>query len=252
MGYQFKHKETVEGGVVRMAREQAGRAVAELQAADIAIDERIHQVRKRFKKIRAIVRLVRDELGKAYARENIWYRDKSRKLAEARDAAAMLETLAKLRRQYDRSQLSTTAYETVRTLLTNECQRRMHGENNIAVMARLREELDEAGKRIMTWPLKKDGYGLVVKGFKRTYKRGRKAFAVAYAVPTDENVHEWRKRVKYHWYHIRMFQRIWPDVMKGLRKSLKTLSDLLGEDHDLALLCAYLEETCTCQGAEDE
>jgi CHAD domain-containing protein len=71
---------------------------------------------------------------------------------------------------------------------------------------------------------------------KKIFSRGRKALAAAYAEPTAENFHEWRKRVKYHWYHSQLLQNVWPDLMDGYRKSLKRLSDLLGDGHDLANL----------------
>ncbi len=42
----------------------------------------IHEIRKSFKRIRAVLRLVRDEIGyDNYSRENIFYRDTNRKLS---------------------------------------------------------------------------------------------------------------------------------------------------------------------------
>jgi hypothetical protein len=84
--------------------------------------------------------------------------------------------------------------------------------------------------------LNNPGFTALRPNLQKTYGRGRKALAVAYAQPTPENFHEWRKRVKYHWYHSRMLERIWPDVMSGYGKSLKTLSSLLGDDHDLVVM----------------
>mgnify|MGYP003780078465 CR=1 FL=1 len=52
--------------------------------------------------------------------------------------------------------------------------------------------------------------------------------------PTDANFHEWRKRVKYLWYHVRILEASWPPVMAALTSELDVLGDLLGEDHDLA------------------
>jgi hypothetical protein len=56
----------------------------------------------------------------------------------------------------------------------------------------------------------------------------------AYKSPTPETFHEWRKRVKYLWYHTRILRPIWPDVLNGLADALHTLSTYLGNDHDLA------------------
>jgi CHAD domain-containing protein len=66
--------------------------------------------------------------------------------------------------------------------------------------------------------------------------------------PTSEAFHEWRKRVKYHRYHVRMLRDAWPAILDPWREQLHQLSDLLGEDHDLAVLGGTLER----YGAFDE
>ena len=60
-----------------------------------AIDERtVHELRKTLKRLRALVRLLRDPLGrKRFARENAALRDCARGLAGARDAEVMVDTL---------------------------------------------------------------------------------------------------------------------------------------------------------------
>ena len=77
---------------------------------------------------------------------------------------------------------------------------------------------------------------MIEDGLLRTYRRGRKALRIAYETPTAENFHEWRKRVKYHWYHLRLLRELWPAPMKPLAAEAKRLADLLGDDHDLAVL----------------
>jgi CHAD domain-containing protein len=105
-----------------------------------------------------------------------------------------------------------------------------------AAVKEIASRLQEAKQRIQCWPLREEGFAAVGPGLKKIFSRGRKALAAAYAEPTAENFHEWRKRVKYHWYHSQLLQNVWPDLMDGYRKSLKRLSDLLGDGHDLANL----------------
>ena len=52
----------------------------------------MHQARKRFKELRALLRLVREPLGARFKLDNRRLRDVGRRLAESRDAAAMLES----------------------------------------------------------------------------------------------------------------------------------------------------------------
>jgi CHAD domain-containing protein len=54
--------------------------------------------------------------------------------------------------------------------------------------------------------------------------------------PDGENYHAWRKRVKDHWYHVRLLNDIWSDAMTGYENSLKSLEDKLGTDHNLNVL----------------
>ncbi|HMQ52833.1 MAG TPA: CHAD domain-containing protein, partial [Anaerolineae bacterium] len=75
---------------------------------------------------------------------------------------------------------------------------------------------------------------------KRVYKRGYRALTQAYDNPTPENFHEWRKRVKYLWYHIRILENVWADPMVELGNQLDDLADYLGDYHDLAGLSHML------------
>ena len=50
------------------------------------------------------------------------------------------------------------------------------------------------------------------------------------------DLHDWRKRVKDLWYHERLLAPTCGPTVRGHAKELDRLSDLLGDDHDLALL----------------
>jgi CHAD domain-containing protein len=65
----------------------------------------------------------------------------------------------------------------------------------------------------------------------------------AFDTEDDDDFHEWRKRVKYHWYHVRLLQETSPAFMKARRTTMKQLSDCLGYDHDLAILKGFLDNT---------
>src|SRR6185312_6387320 len=57
-------------------------------------EERVHEARKALKRVRALLRLLEDELGeRAYERDRALVRDAGRSLARARDAAVLLSTL---------------------------------------------------------------------------------------------------------------------------------------------------------------
>jgi CHAD domain-containing protein len=65
--------------------------------------------------------------------------------------------------------------------------------------------------------------------------------AAAQKDPRPENYHEWRKRVKDHWYHVRLLENVWTEVMQAHEASLKNLETWLGDDHNLVVLREKLE-----------
>jgi hypothetical protein len=53
-------------------------------------------------------------------------------------------------------------------------------------------------------------------------------------------LHAWRKRAKDLWYHQRLLAPAWPDVLGAQAEAAHTLTELLGDDHDLAVLATCL------------
>jgi CHAD domain-containing protein len=89
---------------------------------------------------------------------------------------------------------------------------------------------------VETWPINNDGFSAVRSGLQRIYKKGRASFRLTAVERTTENLHEWRKQVKYLWYQVSVLNPMWPKPLDVLAHELSRLSDYLSEDHDLALL----------------
>ena len=86
MPYQIRISESAQEAVRRIAHEQLGRAITNLALAPTNRAEAIHEARKSLKRLRALVRLVRGELGEqVYRRHNECMRDAARELAGLRD-----------------------------------------------------------------------------------------------------------------------------------------------------------------------
>ena len=62
--------------------------------------EKIHQIRKRCKKLRAVLRLVRPGLSEFYASENAFFRDAARVLSPLRDTQSVLDAYDGLMKRY--------------------------------------------------------------------------------------------------------------------------------------------------------
>ena len=238
MGYQYKRSENAVQGLERIVRWEIDRAIEDITESKLDQHAIVHEVRKRCKKIRAAIRLARPQFEETYQEENAWYRDLARTLSDLRDAEAMIETVDELRERFE-AQINTAAIKTVRDALESERDRMASAELDLD--KRLKdavERLREGRERIDTWKLSETGFEGIRGGLIKTYRRGRKAMARAYDEPTPENFHEWRKRVKYHWYHARLLDKTWKRLMKRYAKELKVLSDYLGDEHDLSVFVA--------------
>jgi CHAD domain-containing protein len=88
-------------------------------------------------------------------------------------------------------------------------------------------------------------------GFRRTYRRGRKACRRAFDKPSPGRLHELRKQAKYHYYQLTMLSDAWPEPVRARASELKTLSELLGQDHDLWLLRQSLSRPARRFGSQE-
>jgi CHAD domain-containing protein len=242
MGYKLDLGEAPADAVRATAREQLedGAAVLRDDHDDDPVGA-VHQARKNVKKSRAILRLVRSDLGnKTYRRENRALRDAARTVANVRDADVMVETVEALHERFA-GRVPKAEFDRVRRALQKDA-RSSRGERNGDLGADLIDALQAAAARVEDWPIDGSGWSVARKGVATAYKRGRKAFAVADSDPTTETLHEWRKRVKDLWYHQRLLKPAWPDVLGAQADAAHELSDLLGDEHDLAVLAERLED----------
>jgi CHAD domain-containing protein len=240
--YRLRKGEAVPEGVARIACGRIDNALDELRGkTDSTPEEAVHEARKDMKKLRALLRLVRAELGdKAFRRESTHFRDAGRELSGVRDADVMLATLGELEERYQ-GELRAKAAGDLRQALEAHRIRTAAGARAQASEAAI-EMLEGARRRVAGWPLEHDGFEAVEGGLRRVYRQGRQAWRAAEDDPSVEALHEWRKRVKDLWYHCLILRGTWKPVMSALADEAHELSDRLGDDHDLAVLLAWAED----------
>ncbi len=185
-----------------------------------------------------MLRLVRDALGEeVYQVENACYRDTSRQLAALRDSAVLIKTLNTVRK-LDRPDISTATWERIHdSLVARQAAVRRELQEESNAVATVQAMLHSARGRVAGFRLNAVGSAAFTPGLRRVYRRGRRRMAVAYAVDSNPHLfHDWRKRVKYLWYHVEILQFIRPEMMAALAEDLHKLSDYLGDSHDLEVL----------------
>ncbi len=232
----------------RMALAQIDLALEALAGGDGSgpSENGLHAARKALKRLRALLRLLRHELGeRAFARENATLREIAGQLSEARDAAVMLATLDALIARHPRRLGRRSGVRELRLRLAAEHERqRRQALADDAARAELLGELHAFRWRVASWSLPDSrGLELVSDDLARLYRQGRKRYRRAARDRGERTItmHQWRKRVKDLRYAIEMLDR--PGSQQRLRKLSRRadeLGELLGEDHDLAIFAQRL------------
>jgi CHAD domain-containing protein len=236
MAKQLRNTEAGTQGVRRILRQQTRQALEALNESQLLSDEVVHEVRKQLKNVRAALRLLRKALGsRIYDRENAFFRDVARPLTEVRDAKILMDTLGQLT-EHCGDQANALDLDQVRRALQEHYQEIRQPMLEEDRLRPIKDALQTALTRVKQWPLSRRGWSVLGVGLKRIYRQGRDAFATAQENPSEENLHEWRKQVKYLWHQLQMLRPLQPALIKALADQAHTLADYLGDDHDLAVL----------------
>jgi CHAD domain-containing protein len=236
--FRLNPDERLAFGVRRVARGRLDSAVQRLLNADLDEVEAVHDARKDLKKLRAVLRLVRPTIGEeVYERENARHRDAARVLSGTRDAQVRVETIDALANRFP-TDPPPGGWAGVRDALA--------APGEIAGLDKLRRDaaaqVEEGREALSMLGLPKPDSELLGSGLRRTYSRGRRRLREAAAEPTDERLHELRKRSKDLWYHLRLVRPACEPALDPLTARADRLCDLLGDDHDLAVMSDWLDE----------
>ncbi len=246
--------EPLGAGLKRLGVDEIDQAISGFYDGEEAFREAVHESRKSIKRIRALLRLIRYEVGdKIYRFENIWMRDTARLISEARDAAVMVNAIGDIRDLYGPLLAEGTFDETREKLVVRRDRIEDRAMEDPRVVPRVVANLERARSRYVSWPTDPDArsaYGMAIRedfrsvgpGLATTHARGRREMVAAYKLPNPEHFHLWRKRVKYLKHQMEILTPMWPEVMIGMAITLDRIADLLGQDHDLAELLQLLSD----------
>jgi CHAD domain-containing protein len=120
--------------------------------------------------------------------------------------------------------------------------RRIHLHQEMAErgLEPIRNTLATAIARVDDWPVAPRNWRTIRDGLEPVYRRGRRSMHIAAEACSDENLHEWRKRSKALWYQLQVLEGLWPGMLEPLAEQVHRLTDLLGDDHDLAVLAGLI------------
>ncbi|HYH60875.1 MAG TPA: CHAD domain-containing protein, partial [Solirubrobacterales bacterium] len=173
----------------------------------------------------------------AFRNGNDRLRDAAHELAAMRESDAMAGALVKLIE--DTEGMSDTCAEAARGW-----SERLGPSQSLAYTGsaeRAAAIIDGFKEDARLWALGYGAWEIIEPGIRRTYRNGRKGLERAEADPSDETLHEWRKRVKDMWYSLRLLQKMWPPVLEVVAEEAHRVSELLGDHHDLGELATEIE-----------
>lgn len=255
MAFRIDPGQALDAEFRRIAGEQLRKAERELGEVGGDRHAAVHSARKRLKKLRGLLRLVRDADADFYAEENARFRETARALSAVRDTAAQIEALDALEERFA-GEVDTKAFAAIRARLTERRDAVAVNEADLAPLVETTQRsLGEARHRLDGFVVRRpdrNGAALAAKGFGRTYARARQALKRAEKRRDAESLHELRKRVKYHSMHLRLLAPVWPEALAPLRDAAKTIADNLGLDHDYAVFRAEAAEAPADLGSSSE
>jgi CHAD domain-containing protein len=204
-----------------------------------AFDQKaIHETRKALKRLRALVGLLREELGEQqYKREHAILRDAARRLASARDAEVTVDTLDALLKRHPRKLGRSHPLIALRKRLVAErATAARHALEDRALRAQVLRDLGGLRERAQRWALsERAGLTIVEDDLRRVYRQGRRRMCrVERGRGGAHAAHEWRKRVKDLRYAAEILG------LRPLARRADRLAELLGEEHDLVVLAGLL------------
>jgi CHAD domain-containing protein len=211
---------------------------------------RVHAARKAIKRARAMLRLLRPAIAEAdYLMENIALRDAGHSLSPLRDAKSLLDAFKDFTTRYAVELHGAELGPLKRSLIARHTQARRALVNSPTTLRLCEDSLQSCRERMRHWNLARAEPAIAIYGLPGIYRKSHKAFAQARDACTSQELHEWRKQVKY------LFNA--SDALRnsGVRRLRKTteraerVAEWLGDDHDLVILHQAVSDSVIDVGA---
>jgi len=238
----------------RVAQRQLEQALHALEEQPDGPHEAIHGARKKFKRVRALYRLIHSDARKFRQRENERIRLMARSLSTVRDATALVDTVDYLASEAG-SPEELAALACASRALTARRDRIASGETDLpAKMAAAAEtcreaitaldelELDDSPRRTAR---------RLAKAWRKELARAAADLVACQEAADAEAFHDLRKVGQTYWMHLSLLSDLWSSAMQAKRREAKRLVDILGHEHDLSVLTQVVNENPDLFGDSD-
>lgn len=255
MPYRIRPEKPFTDEVRTVAGGQLAIAIDALEHTPNGLHEAIHEARKKFKRVRALYRLVARDDKDFRDSENVRLRDTARTLSRVRDAAALIETLGFLKDRCATDE-ERGAVDHALAILGERRDAIAKAETDlsdkVAAAADQCRKATEALDQLTFDDRPRKTARRLAKSWRKSLTKAQDALKSCHAGADGEVFHELRKAGQTYWMNLSLLREIWPSAMQAKRATAKTLVDLLGHEHDISVLVALIDGEAGLLGDGDQ
>ena len=240
MAWRFEPGDDLQNAFRRAAAEEIARVRASLSDTEADRNAAIHSARQGFKRLRALTRLAKPQLGDSFETESRRWRDAGRLLSGSRDTTVLLQTFDKLIADCG-GKVPADGVRRLRSRLAKPRVRNGGGGAHDGQVEGALRSLEDARNAVsaLRWPRTTR---TLTRGLKQGQRRLRRKWKNACETGEADALHAWRKCVKDQAAQLRLFRRVLSGGLRDRRNEEKETAELLGSEHDLWLLNERLGE----------
>lgn len=198
----------------------------------------VHDVRKRVKQVRAIVKVLQQTDACSFRNETRRLRAAGQRLSILRDADVVIATFDDVQARFP-TRLPEHTYALMRQQLVRAKARIMRDATADQSMAHVAHSLRAVGRSVKRWRVSAIDVRQWPALLKEGYRASRTAMKHAHEKMSPSELHRWRKRVKTLWYQLRLAELPAPGLLQEIRR-FDQLQTWLGDDHDLSVMQATI------------
>lgn len=238
---EIRTKENFRNGIIRLL-EQLNKDTARLMVARSRVHLSVHEARKNVKKIRAVLRLVRYEIGNDQYRElNTFYQGIGQQVAILRDETSLIELLENFRLRVNSGAMEKVIRKSIKQTVKKRKKEfdDFYKKKNHQM---IHDQLSERFNGIRKLEITGDPNLFIIKSIGKIYSDCLTAMNKTKKDTSDATYHNWRKQVKYLMYNMMILKNAWPSFFETYIAELDELQKALGNLHDLNLFNGLVVE----------
>jgi CHAD domain-containing protein len=227
-----------DNGLIEGGRAIVADAQFALSTPDFTDAERVHALRRAFKRWRALLRLLRTPVGEPADVMRAEARELMKQLSRARDQQAALDALDDLAKS--EMPISPASLSSMRQRLIASRAAAEAAAVTPELTTRIEAYLDKSSNALESWLLPQIPFDTVADALATTYRRARRLIPEDWIQADAGHLHALRRRVVEHRHQMELIEPLWPRFAKMWGEEAQRLRNQLGACQDLAVLSGLL------------